>query len=195
VLQQFAATHSDLVAELESLAQGQIVFNPPGTMTQGQSVPVDVRISTQTNQPALGQGLEGPGTPQYASLPVGTVMKVELAGDGFTTELEGADKSGVQTVLPGTPYAEWIFDVTPTDSGTKYLNLRASVQLIAPDGLPTYQEFPVLKRAIKVNVSPMGMVLAVIGDSSQWRWVLGGIGSVLVLAGGYLGKRWMERRG
>ncbi|HLY04391.1 MAG TPA: hypothetical protein VKR31_01470 [Rhizomicrobium sp.] len=182
-------------AELRSLPNGTIVFNPPVEMTEGITYTFQVRVSRQKFSGVLRENLVGSGAVRTATLRVGAIMSVDVYGNGFTVKREGDDNSAVKTISAVDPFQEWTFDVTPTEYGpSRYLNMKASVRLKLPDRTTPYHDVIVLHRVIKVKVNPLYEIASLISDTSPWKWALGGFGGLLVSAGGYLGRRWLAQK-
>ncbi len=169
-------------AELERLAPGRMLFNPPETMTVGQTERVEVRITRELlglDPPAtdpLTEDLQGSGPPEIEPVQVGTFMRARLLGDNFTiTPLNNAEQA-----VGRTGFTEWAWDVTPRRSGEQRLHLAVTVQLRAEGGVEAVRDFPVREKVVTVAVNP-GYTLASLGRG-YWPYLLGG----LILATGTL---------
>lgn len=169
-------------AELERLAPGRMLFNPPETMTVGQTERVEVRITRELlglDPPAtdpLTENLQGSGSPEIEPVQVGTFMRARLLGENFSiTPLNNTEQ-----VVGRTGFTEWAWEVMPRRAGEQTLHLAVTVQLRAEGGVEAVRDFPVREKVVTVAVNP-GYTLASLGRG-YWPCLLGG----LILATGTL---------
>jgi hypothetical protein len=157
-------------------------------MRVGVTDVVTVRIARTQTEDAILKNLRGRGIPQAEQITVGALMQVRLYGNGFDVSTHSNEDQAV----PESQFAEWTYDVTPLVSGdNRELDLQVSVRF----ELPNRQEFtdlPVLTREIKVEVNDWWSMKEFF--TANWQWFGGGIGTVFVGLGGFLGKRWFEQR-
>jgi hypothetical protein len=168
--------------ELERLASGRIVYNPPAEMTVDQTERVEVRISMDTAAP-LTTGLKGSGEPVVESIPVGYFMRVRLVGEAFDIVALSSDEQ----IVPAQGFTEWAWDVTPTESGTRNLCLVVTALVKAPDA-EGEKDLPIIERRIRVHVNPGFMLSSFFKDNRAWIFT-----AVLVPLLAALG-RWMWQR-
>lgn len=168
--------------ELERLASGLITYNPPAEMTVDHAVRVEVRISMDTAV-ALTEGLKGPGTPVVESIPVGYFMRVRLVGESFAIVALNSDEQ----IVPAQGFAEWAWDVTPTESGTRNLCLVVTALVKASTAEGT-KDLPIIERQIHVKVNPGYMLRSFFRDNRPW--IFTAVLLPLVAAGG----RWLWQR-
>ncbi len=168
--------------ELERLAPGRITYNPPEEMTVDHAERVEARISMDTAA-ALTEGLKGAGTPVVESIPVSYFMKVRLVGETFTI----VALSSEEQIVPAQGFAEWAWDVTPTESGTRNLCLVVTALVKASTAEGT-KDLPIIERQIHVRVNPGYMLSSFFRDNRAW--IFTAVLLPLVAAGG----RWLWKR-
>ena len=171
--------------QVRKLVPGSILFNPPTRMRVGQTERVTVRISRSGAEGAIRSGLQGRGVPQVEQIQVGTFVRVRLFGDEF----EVTTHSDENQAVPEQQFAEWLFTVKPLSAGKRALDLQVAVRFKLPNS-EEVTELPVLSREIAVEVNTWWSLKQFVLEN--WKWFLGGIGSVVVAVGGYFGKRWIE---
>jgi hypothetical protein len=168
--------------ELERLASGLIVYNPPAEMTVDKPERVEARISMDVTAP-ITTGLKGSGTPVVESISVGYFMKVRLVGDAFDI----VALSSEEQIVPAQGFSEWAWDVTPTESGTRNLCLVVTALVKAPNA-EGKKDLPIIERQIRVHVNPGFVVSSFFKDNRAWIFT-----AVLVPLLAALG-RWMWQR-
>jgi len=114
-------------------------------------------------------------------------MRSRLFGDGFNI----TPYSDEGQTIPDNGFAEWDYDILPIKSGNLTLTLAVAIRYKL-SGSDEITDLPVLTRQIEVQVNRWWTTTHFIGDN--WQYFLGGIGTVILAIGGYLGKRWWERK-
>ena len=141
----------DLIREaLASLWQGHILFNVPEQMKQGRQERIEVRISRDLGE-VLIQGLRGRGRPQIETVHIATFMRARLAGEDF--DISSLNSQEVQ-VVPEQGFAQWSWNVRPTESGTHTVHLIVTVRLKIEGVGEEPLDLPVMDRQIRVRISP-----------------------------------------
>ncbi len=148
--------------ELERLASGRIVYNPPTEMTVDQTERVEVRISMDMAAP-ITAGLKGSGTPTVESIHVSSFMKARLVGESFDIVAFSSEEQ----IVPAQGFTEWAWDVTPTESGTRNLCLIVTALVKAPDA-EGEKDLPIIERQIEVKVNPAYMFSSFFVDNRGW---------------------------
>jgi hypothetical protein len=136
-------------SQLIEVVPGLVVFNPPTEMTVGVLERITVRISRGVAEATVKANLQGRGVPQVEDVKVGTFMRARLFGNGF----EVTSKSDENQVVPDNGFAEWVYDVTPLEAGTKTITLQISLRYKLPGSEET-TNLPVKTRKILVQVNP-----------------------------------------
>ncbi|MBP1468907.1 hypothetical protein EYB53_024575 [Candidatus Chloroploca sp. M-50] len=137
----------DALAELEP---GKMLFNPPAEMIVGKAEMIVLRLSRDINDTTLATNVPGEGEPAIEEVPyLGLHMQASLRGEGF----EIVPLAEEDQIVPRVGYAEWSWEVTPTESGVKKLILVATAKVeLAKDDVE-YRSLPVIERETYVNVS------------------------------------------
>jgi hypothetical protein len=171
-----AAQNPDLGALLRqavaALPEGQMLFNPPERMEQGEKYRVELRVipvgpedDANVVQATLESGLRGQGAPQVEPVRVGTIMKASLTGDGFQiTPLNEEEQ-----FVTGDTYTEWAWDATALQAGERQLNLRVTVRVSVPGYGERARDYPVKTKVVRVNVDPLYATRAFLGGN--WPWI------------------------
>ena len=134
--------------ELNSLAKGQILFNPPQEMKVGVKERVEVRIA-KTITEDLNVGLKGHGVPIIEEIRVGTFMRARLKGDNFNIEA----LSEKDQLVTGEGFTQWNYNVTPLKSGIQSLSLTVTVRIKLPGNVEETKEIEVFDREISIHVN------------------------------------------
>jgi len=100
-------------------------------------------------------------------------MRARLYGHGF----EIGSKSDEVQVVPDNGFAEWVYDVTPLEAGTKSITLQISLRYKLP-GSDEITNLPVMTRQISVQVNPWWTAKRFMTDN--WQWFFGGFGSLMM---------------
>jgi hypothetical protein len=126
---------------------GKIAFEPDREMLVGEAYRVEARISVNETIENLVAGLSSGGDVKVENIPVSTFMKVRLTGPKFdissiTDERQLVTKSG---------YREWLWDVTPLESGIQKLTLSAFAEVSLPGQEPMTVDSRVFSSSITVR--------------------------------------------
>jgi hypothetical protein len=184
----FPSNIASLVQQQISLiTPGIIVFNPPSEMVVGTPEQITIRVTRDVAEDIVKKGLQGRGIPKLEQIEVGTFMRARLWGDGFDIRTQSDEGQ----VVPTGRFAEWVFRVLPLESGTKTLNLFVAIRLKLLNG-EEILNLPALAREITVHVNPWWSVNQF--AANNWQWFVGGLGTIFMGVGSYLGKRWFERK-
>jgi hypothetical protein len=168
-----------------TLKPGQIVFNPPPKMKVG----IRQIVSEFAGDLKSDLGLGGPIREE--KIPTGRFMAVSLSGVGFDFKESPGLKNGGGQIVPKGSFSEWIFYVTPVESGKLKLLLTASIRYKIL-GKEEFQNQPVIERDIDVEVNRIYVIEEAL--LAEWKWVAGGIGSVLVASFGVPFRSWLDQR-
>lgn len=177
-----------LKAQVDSVSQGEIVFNPPTEMTTGKNEVVTVRISRRTLESKILADLAGSGVVQHEDIQVGEFMAVAMDGDGFVV----ASKSKTNQFVPPSGFAEWVFNVRPIQAGDQDLLLEASIRYKV-GASEEETELPVLTRHIRVKVDPAWEVGFYFEKAEGWKWLLEIFGTAMTGVAGFFAERWFKR--
>jgi hypothetical protein len=194
-LRDTAAAHmAELVDQIErELKPGKILFNPALSMKVGIKKRVAIRIAGAEFSGDLSKNLSDSNPIKEESVRVGRFMTVAISGPGFKVESDspGLAAKGAQ-IVPRGDFAEWIFYVTPQESGKHRLSLSAAIRYKLPDR-EEIRNLPVMERDIDVDVNFPYVVETFV--ASELKWVVGGLLSVLAAGFAFLFKAWFEGQG
>lgn len=163
---------SGAAAQRPSKTIGNILYNPPTEMTMNVTETVEVRIAKNE---VSEDNLTGTGAIQKDEIPISQTMKVQLCcgdsqkGDPFDIHSVSAPEQLVDDpLLDDDEYTEWVFQVTPRQSGEQQLQLLVTALYNYPDG-SIRQKDRVLNKAIKVQVDTTKEAQNWI--SQHWHWL------------------------
>jgi len=172
--------YSSLVETAKSkLCMGKIAFEPERKMIVGEVYRVETRISINENVEDLIAGLSSQGKAKVESIPVSTFMKVRLTGpkfdiDSITDERQLVTKSGHQ---------EWMWDVTPMESGMQNLTLSVFAEIILPGQDPMTIDSKVFSTHISVTSKEVPIAEKSEGFvEKNWQFIVG----TLIMGSGLL---------
>lgn len=160
---------------LKELSIGKMLFVTLTEMKVGVKEPVLVRL-TQNLTEDLTKGLKERGQRQFDEIKVGSFMKAKLTGDNFDIE----SLSSEEQVVGEVGVTEWVWHVTPSKSGTKWLHLTVTVRILIPDHDEQKKDSVVLDKKIRVKVNPPYTIKTFIG--SYWQWIVGTIIAIVIAA-------------
>ena len=165
------------------LSPGKTVFNPPLVMTVAKTERIVARIAALGQDQDILKNLLGQGAPiLWKQEHITPTMKARLVGEDFTITTSSPEE---QLIGTGS-FAEWIWNVTPLDSGEKDLEFHISAVLNIR-GFEKVKDFPVTIRRVRVRVNPIHSVSTFVANN----WV--SLGGWLVAAVTLLW-RWLKRR-
>jgi hypothetical protein len=165
-------------------------FNPPSPVKVAKPYPIHLWVDTKVSHQALAEELKklvphDAGRVESGTIQVSPVMKATLTGENFTIKPNSPEQQTIH--LAGRTI--WSWDITPTWPGTQTLHLRLIA--IPPAGIADPYTIPVpLDRTIEVQVTPWWL-LDFFFDK-YWKWLLGGLGTLLFTV---LGWWWKKRSG
>lgn len=138
------------------ISVGQMVENIPRTMRVGIPTVVEVRVARAEVQ-ALSEGLQGGGGVWRHDLTVTKAMSVRLRAPdgGFYIETSSPETQWIENTLGliTDDFASWRWAVTPTERGTKRLQLVISARTVGTDGLAAETALPDQVVNVKVRVN------------------------------------------
>jgi excisionase family DNA binding protein len=173
-------------AELDKLAQGRILYNPPGEMTIGKDVIIEARV-TQDMAVNLTPGLQGPGAPIEEPLLVGPFMKAILSGDKDKFKITAHNSE--EQLVGGSTFTQWTWDVVPLEAGDQALYLIVTVRIKIPGAGEEKRDILVKNTRIKVQVNPAYSLQKFV--LINWQWLL----TAIVIPLGIFGwNRWGKKK-
>jgi hypothetical protein len=170
-----------LMAEaLGNLAEGQMVFNPPTEVQEGERKRIELRIIPMQRDVAvtndaeagaearavLGEGLTGEGEPQFSQVKVGTLMKAKLTGDGF----EITPLNEEEQVVGGEEFTQWAWDIVAVETGDQELNLTVTVKVVVDTLGERVRDLPVITQKVVVKVDLGYSIKTFV--SEYWQWLV-----------------------
>jgi hypothetical protein len=177
-----------LLAEAQQISPGRIAYNPPARMRIGVPETIQVRIARNDVERDITHRMIGRGMPASEPIEVGAFMRVRLDGRA-AFDITSSTQQDL-AIRPGG-IGEWVFYVTPLEAGPQTLDLYVYIR-VKVAGMDEMISQPALRREIAVEVNYWWDITALWREN--WKWFLGGLGSVITAIGGYLLKRWWERR-
>jgi hypothetical protein len=149
---------------LEKLTPGIILYNPPSRMTVGRNEEVLVRLTKKASEEILRGLIPTPDTHIDVVKKIGSTMKVQLKGDGFTITPINTEAQ----VIADSEVTEWSWDVVPTTSGTQKLRILVTVVLDTPNGQKVKDT--VLDKEILVSVNPLYSTRMFV--ATNWQYIV-----------------------
>ena len=165
-------------------------FNPPSPIKVAKPYPIHLWVDTKVSHQALAEDLKklvphDADRVESGTIQVSPVMKATLTGENFTIKPNSPEQQTIH--LAGRTI--WSWDIIPTWPGSQILHLRLIA--IPPAGIADPYTIPVpLDRTIEVKVTPWWL-LDFFFDK-YWKWLLGGLGTLLFTV---LGWWWKKRSG
>ncbi len=182
-----------VTAAFDALPLGKLAFNPPSQMQAGVLDQIGVRVSLAPDSTFTG-GMPGTGTAQTSDAKVAPFMSARLTGEAQAFDIQALSEE-VQFV-PDVGYTEWDWNVTPTASGSHYLDLSVSALVVIPGAGEKKHSVPAKHRHVIVHVN-LGYTLNKF-VVSYWQWLfattLPVAGGILAFIRWYLKRRQRQRR-
>jgi hypothetical protein len=133
----------------DAIRRGEMVFNIPAKMVQGEKARVEVRIARSAAfRDELLSGLRGSGEPQIEEIDTSLYMEVKLTGPTF----EVISHSPAEQLIIPTP-ACWEFDVLPYRAGRREITLSIDMRIEAGGIVGGRRGVSVWERKIHVKVN------------------------------------------
>ncbi len=186
-----AAAAAEPTRTAEPAAMGEIVYNYPPELIEGQAARIQVLLIATTD-PArieeLKEEITAPGTPMAEPLRVTRLMEVDLKYDARDFQAQPLHSAARQLVTENQS-TDWSWLVTPLRPGSRMLYIRATqIEEITVNGrtVETRRDVPEKVITLNVRVNPAYSVSRLIG--STW-WI--GLGVLGLAAGAVL---YLKRR-
>lgn len=158
------------------LSPGKALFRVPEEMTVAEPGRAVARIATAGQERDLLKWLSGSGkTVIWKQDRLTATMKARLTGPDFDITTGSPEEQ----FIAGDQFTEWIWTVTPTASGDKYLELHISAVLTI-EGFEKARDFPITTRRVRVHVNPIHSLGQFI--SSNFTTVSGWLFGLIALA-------------
>jgi len=155
--------------EVRNLQKGKLAFDVPPTMKQGKQERVEVRIArgvTLDVEQLLKQKMHM--TAQVEDIQVAPFMIVELNdADGSIFKITPLTQD--RESVAGDGYTEWVWIVTPLESGQQTLYLSVGTRFKLPNSNEETQFTPIYERNISVQVDRMYETKHFV--SGNWQWL------------------------
>lgn len=166
---------------LDTLSQGQVVYNKPDEMKVGEAAQIQALLIADAGTEAterLKEYLVESGTPLSQTIRVSALMKVRLVPqDRRDFDIDPLHSDDVQAVGSLEP-TSWSWRVIPLRSGTRVLYLRATAMIELPGKDIQTRDLPSQTINIPVKVNPAYSVWQTV---TRYWWVL--VSIVLVVLG------------
>ncbi|HEX7140728.1 MAG TPA: tetratricopeptide repeat protein [Vicinamibacterales bacterium] len=161
------STSPDVFEEIkkrfEDLSPGTVVFNAPDQMKVSNTETVVVRIAPKGEASGITSGLSG-GTSTAPQEHITPTMAAKLDGIGFDI----APLTPETQLVAGGGFAEWRWDVTPSESGDHDLNLSIIAKLDQFERVVGTQT-----HHVHVATDPMGAFKDFF--EKNWQWLASAI--------------------
>jgi hypothetical protein len=131
------------------LPKGTLKFTPPKEMVLYEKKRIQVQISKRQQQEFMAKAKAEGNI--IDSVTVSDIMTVKLMGEDFEIIPLDDEEQGVTE----QGYTQWEFDITPKESGTLDLYVKAGIVYAVPGLGLTKKSFPVYERRIEVHASPV----------------------------------------
>jgi hypothetical protein len=185
VTDRWESLRNSLEAELRT--GGRLAFDPPESMEQGSWATVMARIAPQEVGEALTRGFRHPER-AADEVRVAPVMKVILFSDDGAFAI--TSKSSEEQIVT-SPYAQWEWYVQALKSGQHTLHLKVIASIKTPDRGEKALDITVYDKPISVDVSYRYVIGSFVGDSANWKYLIGS-GSLITILGIAFG--WLRNR-
>jgi hypothetical protein len=151
---------------LAGLPVGRVLFACAPTMRVRAPERVEVRISGNPKE-NLTAGLQERGVPIEEPSKIAPVMKVVLTPDESGV-FDVKSLSEEEQLTSGGGFSQWVWSVTPLQSGTHNLYLTVNVVVNVPELGTQKRQIPVLTQSVTVRADPVYSA----GQfwSSNWQW-------------------------
>ncbi len=171
---------------LQQMPTGNITYNVPPTMVQGEPHQIHLLMSPSQSLEDLKKQLQnrvqGNESLEGAQIKIAERMQASLTGPDFDIAPGEPQVQPVSSVEP----TEWQWTVTPKKAGLLELRLDLYALLILKDGPPIPRKIRTFDKTIKVRVTPLQLVSGFVQGNWQWLWA-----AVLVPFVGWL---WTKRK-
>ncbi len=177
--------------QIDALVKGKIVYEIPAVMKLGTTSVIKVGIAKSIT-PDVAARVERDRNTTVTELKVNDTMDVDLISEEagafeILRRQPRAELSGWQ-VIGGDTASEWIFSVTPRQSGTHKLRLIASVRLNDPQNQNQAKTFNVYEDDISVSVDYFYHATQFV--KGYWQFLL----TTLLLPAGAIGWKFLQGR-
>ncbi|MGI8917602.1 MAG: carboxypeptidase-like regulatory domain-containing protein [Pyrinomonadaceae bacterium] len=177
--------------QIDALKKGKIVYEIPAIMKLGTTSVIKVGIAKGIT-PDVAARVERDRNTTVTDLKVNDTMDVDLISEEagafeILRRQPRAELSGWQ-VIGGDTASEWIFSVTPRQSGTHKLRLIASVRLNDPQNQNQAKTFNVYENDISVSIDYFYHATQFV--KGYWQFLL----TTLLLPAGAIGWRFLQGR-
>ena len=175
-------------AFLQSFKDAVYTFNPPSPITVDKPRTVHLWVDTMIDQQTLAEELKRIAPWDAARIEAGPIrvspeMRAILTGENFKINANSPEQQMIN--MEGRTI--WSWEITPTWPGTQTLHLRLIA--IPPDTMSSPYTIPVpLDRIIEVKVTFWWLIDHFF--EKYWKWLLGGLGTLLMTFLGW----WLKKR-
>lgn len=184
------ATLDRLIGKLEV---GNIVFNTPDIMQLDQSEEIELLLSPTKSIEELQSELRSKKDIESATIKITDQMEAHLSGRGFAIELIIPNQPRTQAISSSRT-TKWLWNVTPTRTGTQTLYLTLWIHIKVNDRKIEYKIEYIVKtfeRYITVEISPQRRISRFVESvwdfvsNHEWVWTL-----ILIPAGVFVWRRY-----
>jgi hypothetical protein len=163
------AVAAALEDEVRNLQGGKLAFDVPPTMRQGKQERVEVRIARGVTHD-VEQLLKGKmrATAQVEDIQVSPFMIVEL-NDASTSTFKIVPLTQDRQSVAGDGYTNWVWIVTPLESGQQTLYLSVGTRFKLPGSTEETRFVPIYEKNISVQVDRIYETKHFL--SGNWQWL------------------------
>ncbi len=179
----YYSTHDEIPRT--KLEMGSLMFAPPREMVLYEKGRIKVQISKRQQQEFMAKAKAEGNI--IDSVAVSDIMTVKLMGEDFEIIPIDDEEQGVTE----QGYTQWEFDITPKESGTLDLYVKAGIVYAVPGLGMTKKSFPVYERKIEVHASPVKRFASFMTE--RWEFLISTF-LIPVLSWGYSRIRRYGRR-
>jgi len=169
--------NADIDRRFRELNPGEMLINAPHEMRVGMAERFVLRIASVGQNKGITADLPAGAQNATSEVHVTPTMRAKLSGNGFVIEKTSPEEQ----IIGGGTFTEWLWQVTPTDSGDH--ELVANVQVVL-DGRP--KAFPA--KFWLVHVKPNVIRSTKLFIKSNWQWLLT---AMIIPLAGFL---WRQRK-
>jgi Abnormal spindle-like microcephaly-assoc'd, ASPM-SPD-2-Hydin len=167
---------------LSKIKPGTIVFDVPDEMVQGEEKVVQVRIARSVAaelQATMKQGMTPAAKTEV--IKVAQFMTATLHSNN-NSAFPVTQLSEDEQAVSDDDFTTWTWNVQPLESGQQQLFLDVATRFKIPGSKDEFKFIPTLHRVINVHVDRMFATKHFVGQ--EWKYLLGGIGSIIVFLAG-----------
>ncbi|HVI83550.1 MAG TPA: hypothetical protein VM717_12530 [Chthoniobacterales bacterium] len=163
-LDKAATAPSEVDRLLDEMQLANIAFNAPASLGYGETIGIQLRLSTNKTPGELADMIHEPGQRETSSVKISNEMDARLTGEAFQITAVRPERQAVSA----SGVTQWNWDITPKQLGQQRLHLTLDAIVRIEDHETTYT-VQTFDRTIGVNVVWPDTALSFLGK--YWQWV------------------------